>query len=304
MDDTGYILGGGGQGLKTESIVTGPFYQLDLDALHQWLDEVEIRFGEDVEFARRATIAIAVGAREAPPELKIPAAERLKHMLGAVGDPCLVVTFSDEGHKMQKVLTTIPWAAIESGITCTCHLQAGLDWTSPQGAILSILLCTAHEGTRQPGMPFRKKSVLSSRHIGINRTVPGEDFPPTFLSAQQFKELGYHPRSMAVIEMTKDDLECEQLEETAIRLYIHEDLRATLAKAGTNSKAKLAQDIIAESVINQIALVASDCVFQDGSLGKRVTDKLKKRLGETTKPAAIYGACQGAFGLVDALKKP
>lgn len=207
---------------------------------------------------------------------------------------------------MQKVVKAADLTEFNHEVEFECRVPAGIDWTSPQGAILSLLLCGQVRNKIEPGIPFRKSSTVAARHIGINRNAPGDDFPISFLSDQQFRERHYHPRSLALVEITGDDLECEQIEETSIRVFVHEDVKGVLALGATSKKGRLAQQVVMETVTNQIAEAAYEGEFSEGTLGHRVRSKLSKRLSGaplTCSQVALRGATQGAFQLVDSLRK-
>ncbi|MCZ7579228.1 MAG: hypothetical protein M5U21_00175 [Fimbriimonadaceae bacterium] len=218
----------------------------------------------------------------------------------------LVVAMSDEGRKMQKVLKSEHLTEFNREMEFECRVPAGIDWTSPQGAILSLLLCSGEKSTRELGIPFRKNSTVAARHIGINRNPPGEDFPVSFLTEQQFKDRHYHPRSLALVEITPDDLQSEKVEETNIRVLVHEDLKGVLALGPTSKKGRLAQRIVMESVMNQIAEAAVQGDYEEGTLGHRLRTKLPKRISGVqlaNTNTSLRGATQGSFHLVDLLRK-
>lgn len=306
MDYEGDLLVGAGGVMKTESVVARPFFALPLDEMDGWLHAIECRFGDDDDFAIRESVTIGPSARTSPPWFK---ASPLPSTLLTALETCdfrLVVAISDEGRKMQKVVRATDLTELSQGMEFECRVPAGIDWTSPQGATLSLLLSSRETNKREPGLPFRKSSTVAARHIGINRNPPGDDFPVSFLTEQQFRDRQYHHRSLALVEITPDDLESEKLEETNIRVLVHEDLKGILALGSTSKKGRLAQQIVMESVTNQIAQAAAEGDFAEGTLGHRIRTKLPRRLSGvqvTNSSAALRGATQGSFDLVNSLRK-
>lgn len=306
MDDKGDLLVGAGWAMKTESVVIKPFFGLPQGDMDQWLNEIECRFGDDDEYAIRESATIGLSARASFPSFRTPPLP--SGVLQAL-DVCkleLLVLMSDEGRKMQKVLEATSLNEFRQGGEFECRVPAGIDWTSPQGAILSLLICSLEMRTREPGLPFRKHSAVAGRHVGINRNAPGEDFPICFLSEEQFRDRHYHPHSLALVEITPDDLTAETMEETNIRVLVHEKLKGVLALGPTSKKGRLAQRIVMESVINQIADAASEGDFPEKSLGHRLRTKLSRRLSGaslTSSKVTITGATQGSFQLVEGLHK-
>lgn len=283
-----------------------PFYQLPLGDIDEWLNLIECRFGPEEDFEFRESAATAVSARNNRPEFK----------LSAIPQPILdslefcelqfVVTFSDEGRKLQRVVYSTSLSEIQMGSEVQCQIPPGQDWTSPQGAILSLLVCSKVKRAREPGIPFRKSSTVGVRHIGINRTAPGDDFPVRFLSDDDFKTLHYHPRTMAIVQITPDDLECERVEDSCIGVLVHKELKGVLSLGSVSKKGRLAEQIVMESVTNQIAFAVLDQDYSPDSLGHRVRTRLVKRISGNalnSSPATLRAATQGSYGLVDSIRK-
>lgn len=292
--------------MKTESIVASPFFRLPTQEFDDWLNDIESRFGEDDEFQNRDSVNIAVSSRIVGVQLHIRGlvAEVIESTINR--DFSLRIALSDEGRKIQKVLLTKRLVDLDADEVLECDVPPGMDWTSPQGAILSLLICSDKRYSREAGLPFRVHSTIAARHIGINRSVTGDDFPINFLNEKQFLERKLHPRTMTIVELTEDDLECEKIEETNIRILIHEDLKSVVAMGTTNKKGRLAQQLIMESVTFQIAEVALENEYNEQSLGHRVRTKLERRLAVAkagSSRQAIRSSAQGAFKLVDHLRK-
>jgi hypothetical protein len=292
--------------MKTESVLARPFFRLPLDDIDEWLNGIELRFGEDDDYAIRESVTISISARTCLPQFRIPAPPAALMESEATFGLRLTIAMSDEGRKMQKVILLTALSELQHASEIECVVPAGIDWTSPQGAILSLLVCSAERGPRSVGVPFRKSSTVAARHIGINRSAPGDDFPIHYLSDRQFKERGYHPRALAVVVITADDLDCDVQENPNIQVLVHEDLKGALALGGTSKKGRLATQIVMEAVINQIAVVAAEREYPDGSLGNRTRDRLAKRLATCSLSIdlqALRATTQGSFKLVDHLKK-
>lgn len=306
MDCKGNLLVGESGTVKSESVVVRPYFQLPLHEMDGWLNAIECRFGDEDDFAIRESVTVSPSARTSPPCFRI---SPLPTTLAKALETCdlrLVVAISDEGRKMQKVVRAADLTEFNREMEFECRVPAGIDWTSPQGAILSLLLCSGEKSTRELGIPFRKSSTVAARHIGINRNLPGEDFPVSFLTEQQFKDRHYHPRSLALVEITPDDLQSETVEETNIRVLVHEDLKGVLALGPTSKKGRLAQQIVMESVMNQIAELAVQGDYEEGTLGHRLKTKLPKRVSGiqlANNNTVLRGATQGSFHLVENLRK-
>lgn len=291
--------------MKTESVLARPFFRMPLESVDAWLNAIEVRIGDDDEFSLRESVTISVSARTCPPHFRIPAVPAKVLDSDSSCDMQLTITLSDEGRKMQKVLLSARLAEIGEGAEIECTIPPGIDWTSPQGAILSLLLCTANRAPKAIGIPFRKSSTVGARHIGVNRAAPGDDFPIHYLSDKQFKERGYHPKALAVVVISSDDLNCETIEEANIMVLVHEEVKGALAFGCTSKRGRLATQAVMETVTNQIAFVAFEGEYPDGTLGSRTRGKLKKKLGMSCFDNAqtLRAATQGAFQLVELLKK-
>lgn len=293
--------------MRTESIRQRPYYRLPLNDIERWLNTIECRLGPDAAFANPESVTIVVSCRKAPPTFRFgPLPGPMMETLDKLALSFLVV-MSDEGRRRQVVIAKTNLRDCRRGADVECQIESGVDWTSPQGAYLSMLVCSSESAPREPGLPFRKFTTLAARHITVNRCAHGSEFSFSFLSPDEFKGKGYHPYTFAIVEITADDLECESIEETNIRVLLHEDLKGLLALGASNKNCLLAQQVVWESLVHQIASVALEGEYPEGSLGQSVQMKLMRRLSglaRDARPAALRAATQGHYKLVESFRKP
>jgi hypothetical protein len=250
-------------------------------ALQDFLNGFSVRFSVDEEFSFARSMKVDFPVHEARVRFRTPDASTLNVAPLAKEDVFLVAVFRDDSRRISKVVYEVSLQHVQREAEIPIN-GCGVDWSGPRGGQLSFYLAIKAMRDRLVGLPWFAGQFVACKHISINRSGPGADFPVEFRSGKEFEALGYPSETAIIVSGSPEDLHVADIEDVNIRILVNERLRAAIRSTRRSPRGRLVRSSINAAGVAQLAQLLKQAEEGDElpnpSVGRTLKANLLKAL--------------------------